>query len=146
LRLEKYPIVTDDDHLAYEFLSQGSKGTIKKVVLFQQIGENIYNLAFGDWDEIKQSINDRIRSSNDDVELVLATVASTVIDFLNYHPSAMIFAKGSTKSRNRLYQMSIVANLAEITELLEVFGNFEGNWEPFKRNKNYQAFLLIPKE
>jgi hypothetical protein len=146
LRLPKYPTVTDDEHLAYEFLSQGSKGTIKKVVLYQQIEENIYNLAFGDWDEIKQTINDRMRSNNDDRDMVLVTVASTVIDFLKYHPNSMIFAQGSTTSRTRLYQIEIIANLAEITNLFEVFGNFEGNWEPLERNKNYRAFLLSPKE
>ena len=47
MNLEKYSLVTDDKHITYEFLSQGSKGTIKKVVHYQEIGENVFNLAFG---------------------------------------------------------------------------------------------------
>ena len=46
MNLDKYSITSDDSRLTYEFLSEGPKGTIKKVVLYQEIGEGVYNLAF----------------------------------------------------------------------------------------------------
>lgn len=59
-----------------------------------------------------------MNTNNEDRQKVLATVADTVVDFLNNHRQAAIFAKGSTASRTRLYQMNILAYWKEITEAL----------------------------
>lgn len=143
--LDKYFAVSDHEHETYEFLSSGSKGTIKKVVQYQEIGSNVFNLAFGDWDEEEQKVKDRVRSNNDDRDKVLATVASTIIDFVKYHPGATIFAKGITAAKTRLYQMGISSNWHEISRLFEIEGFTEGYWEPFKQKKNYEAFVLKAK-
>lgn len=143
--LEKYSVVSDNDHMVYEFLSEGPKGTIKKVVFYQEIGKNIFNLAFGDWDEGSQKINDKIRSNNSDLEKVLATVASTVIDFMKYHPNAMVLAQGSTPARTRFYQMGILANWDEISQSFHLEGFFEGELESFDEGQNYEAFALKAK-
>jgi hypothetical protein len=145
MNLEKYSVVSDNDHTAYEFLSEGPKGTIKKVVFYQEIGKNIFNLAFGDWDEGGQKINDKIRSNNSGLRKVLATVASTVIDFMKYHPDAMILAQGSTPARTRLYQMGILAAWDEISQSFDLEGFSEGEWEPFEEGENYEAFALKAK-
>ncbi len=68
MHLDRYSVVTDDRHRTYEFLSEGPKGTIKKVVHYQQLNEHVFNLAFGDWDEVQQEIDDNIRSNNNDRE------------------------------------------------------------------------------
>ena len=39
---ERYSVVSDNDHLSYEFLSEGPKGTIKKVVFYQEINDNLF--------------------------------------------------------------------------------------------------------
>jgi hypothetical protein len=150
MNLEKYSITSDHHHLTYEFLSQGPNGTIKKVVQYQKIGEDVYNLALGDWDEANQKINTNVRSNNDDRDKVLTTVASTVIDFIKYYPAATIFAQGITPGKTRLYQMGINSNWREISLLFDVQGFFKeknsnGNWEPFEQRKNYQAFALKAK-
>ena len=142
MNLQKYSVGSDNNHLTYEFFSEGPKGTIKKVVLYQEIDENVFNLAFGDWNEVKQKIDDSVRSNNDDRDKVLATVGSSVIDFIRHHPQAIIFAKGITPGKTRLYQMGINTNWNEVAELFDVEGLNKGNWEPFEANKNYQAFTL----
>ena len=48
--MDKYAVVSDNDHEVYEFLSEGPNGTIKKVVYYQKIDGYTYNIAFGDWD------------------------------------------------------------------------------------------------
>ena len=72
--LESYPIVSDDYHESYEFLSEGPNGTIKKVVYYQRISASVFNLAFGDWNEDEQRINDKARTNNNDRTKVLATI------------------------------------------------------------------------
>lgn len=145
MNLDKYPIISDNEHLAYEFLSDGPNGTIKKVVFYQEIDVNVFNLAFGDWDETKQKIDDKARSNNDDRDKVLATVASTVIDFIKYYPEATVFAKGSTPGRTRLYQIGLFANWSEISQLFNVEGFINGDWHPVQKPMNYQAFLVKAK-
>jgi hypothetical protein len=145
MNLEKYSVVSDSGHITYEFLSEGPKGTIKKVVFYQKVEENVFNLAFGDWNEQTQKINDNARSNNKDMDKVLVTVASTVIDFIKHHPQAIILAEGFSPSRTRLYQIGIRANWQEIGKLFDIAGFREGQWEFFEKGRNYKAFSLKAK-
>lgn len=145
MQLERYSVIIDDDRKVYEFLSEGSRGTIKKVVHFQHIGSNLYNLAFGDWNEVEQKIDDITRSNNNDRDRVLATVASVVIDFMKHHSNAVLFAEGNIPSKTRLYQIGINNNWREIRELFAVQGFVNGEWEAFDQNRNYEAFALVAK-
>jgi hypothetical protein len=140
-----YPISSIGDRLSYEFFSEGPKGSIKKVVQYREFQPNIFNIAFGDWNETLQQIDDDSRSNNQDRDKVLKTVASTVLIFIRYHPDASMYLEGSTPSRTRLYQMGIANNFKEINELFNVNGFHKEAWEPFTTCKNYDAFFLSTK-
>lgn len=46
----KYLYKSEESLKIYEFISEGPKGTIHKMVEYSETGtENIYNLAFGDF-------------------------------------------------------------------------------------------------
>ena len=139
---EKYITLTDNKHILYEFLSEGPRGSILKVVFYNKLEENLYNLSFGDWNDFLQMSDDKVRSNNHDRDKILATVASTVIDFIKHHPNAIILIKGSTPSRTRLYQIGISANWMEINNLFYIYGFCKGNWEAFEKGKNYQQFII----
>lgn len=94
---------------------------IKKGVIYSQIGINLFNLGFGDWNEDLQELDDSSRSNNGDREKVLVTVAFTALDFTNTFPDAQISIEGSTLARTRLYQIGISDNLLEINENFEAF-------------------------
>lgn len=139
---DKYPVISSEDFTRFEFLSEGPQGTIKKVVRYQIVSAGFFNLAFGDWDEEKQTISDIARSNNDDRDKVLATVAFTVFEFIHHHSMTTIFVKGSTLSRTRLYQIGIKNNWLEISHFFSVKGFGADGWEVFNLAKNYDAFLL----
>lgn len=145
MNLEKYGVHSDSQHEKYEFLSEGPKGIVSKVVMYQKIDHNIYNLAFGDWDKSKQIFSDTARSNNNDRQKILATVAATVLDFTKHHPSATVFVKGSTPARTRLYQMGIASCYLEISQEFDLYGFTKGAWKPFENNRNYEAFFLVLK-
>jgi hypothetical protein len=145
MKLDKYPVISTNEHLTYEFLSEGPNGVIKKVVYFQEIDDDFFNLAFGDWNEGEHRIDDKARSNNNDRDKVIATVAFTVIDFMKYYPEARIIAKGSTPARTRLYQIGILANWHEISQLFIIEGFVNGVWLPVKKQRNYEAFLVRAK-
>lgn len=142
MTLEKYPVLTNIDHLTYEFISEGPRGAIKKIVMFQEVQENIFNLAFGDWDEVNQRIDDTTRSNNGDRDKVLATVAATVTEFINYYPDAIIVAEGVTAGKTRLYQIGIHKHWEEITQFFEIKGFRGGKWATFRSGENYETFAV----
>jgi len=48
----KYLYKTEDKFTIYEFVSQGQRGSVKKLVEYMETAtENVYNLGFGDYDE-----------------------------------------------------------------------------------------------
>lgn len=144
MNLDKYEVIANIDHKSYEFYSQGPRGSIKKLIIYTRLAQwtqNVFNLGFGDWDEKTQRLDDKAISNNNDRDKILATVASTVIDFTKLNPAAIIYAEGATPSRTRLYQMGIKAHWDEISKKFHVYGFRQGDWEAFQLGCNYEAFV-----
>lgn len=148
MQLETYSFIKRPASYYYEFFSDGPNGNFKKVVEFyklEEYEEEVYNLAFGDWDEKYHHIDDLAVTNNSDRDKVLATVAATVIEFMKDHPQAIILARGITMSRTRLYQMGIARLWDQISLQFEIQGNINSEWELFQKGVNYDAFLLKGK-
>jgi hypothetical protein len=145
----KYKYSASDTYLDFEFDSEGPRGKIRKIVRFSPenaSGVTYFNLGFGDLNSKTGKIDDLAISNNQDREKILATVAATVLEFSQHFPDVMIYAKGSTAARTRLYQIGISANWKEIESLLYVYGFEEDkSWQPFRKNVNYSAFLIKRK-
>lgn len=148
MNLNCYPCFANETHSAYEFTSYGTKGAVKKVVEYAWTGfDGVYNLAFGDFDESVNNINDLIVTNNGDCLKVLSTVAWTVREFMFWHPEELVFATGSTDSRTRLYRIGIASNLAEIQKEFVIFGSTKCDaWEEFIIGNDYISFLVGRKE
>jgi hypothetical protein len=141
----RYPVVVTDDLFTYEFFSEGPAGRIRKVISYDPIGENLYNLAFGDWNQQQKRADDSTRSNNGDRDKILYTVGYTTLGFLNLFPESHIFIQGSTPARTRLYQMRIAENIEIISEAFHVIGFIEEVWEAFRPRRNYESFLIKRK-
>ena len=64
-------------------------------------------------------------------------------DFLKNQPNAAVFAKGSTLSRTRLYQINILAYYEEIIKKsLNIYGYANEEWKEFEKGINFEAFIL----
>ena len=147
MKLPKYPLASSDRLMTFEFISEGSNGLIHKLVRFQPTNvKDVYNLAFGDKDNETEDIDDIVISNNGDSEKVLATVVATVYAFTDKYPKAWIYATGSTKARTRLYRMGINKFLSEVEGDFEVLGERNDDWENFKKNVEYEGFLVRKKK
>jgi hypothetical protein len=147
MNLEIYSFEKDIENLSYEFWGNGPNCKIKKIVRYESIdilSHHVYNLAFGDL--IENKLNDTAISNNNDRDKVLSTVAATAIHFTTLNPKAIIFAEGSTPVRTRLYQIEISSFYESITEIFELQGLRNGEWEMFRKNVNYSAFLAIRRK
>lgn len=148
MELHTYPLAKTRDLKSYSFWSTGPNGFVRKVIKFQLLNyeEQLYNLAFGDSTLDSDFIDDRSVSNNGDTHIILARVARAAYYFMTDHSGASVIATGSTVARTRLYQINISKFLTEISSNFVVKGYLNGNWELFKKNSNYEAFLLKQKE
>ena len=118
MKLERYPLKSVRSFTVFEFASEGPKGTIRKIIQFQQTTEPfLYNLAFGDKNiNIKTGkLDDLVISNNGDSEKVLATVIAALYIFFDAHPRVFVYASGSSISKTRLYRMGITKYYKEMT-------------------------------
>ena len=132
--------------MSFLFTSEGPKGKIEKLILFQatQI-KNVFNLAFGDINTLTKEIDDSIVSNNGDSEKVLIKVATAVFEFTERYRNCLIYLKGSTSSRTRLYQMGITKYWQEISKDFVVLAEIQGDWVKFEANLKCEAFLVSRK-
>ena len=146
MKLPRYELKAEKSLMVFEFLSEGPKGKIPKLVKYSETNlKDVYNLAFGDREPGTGDIDDTIVSNNNDSEKVLSTVVATLYAFTEKYPDSWIYATGSTKARNRLYRMGITKYITEIKKDFEVLGLRESLWHPFRKDVDYEAFMVIRK-
>jgi len=138
MKLDRYELKSDEQLTTFEFLSEGPKGKIEKIIQFSLVNQdNLYNLAFGDRNPITGDIDDRAVTDNDDSEKVLATVVAAVYAFCDRFPDIWIYATGSTAARTRLYRMGINKYYELVETDFEIFGQTRSEWERYVKGKDY---------
>lgn len=80
MHVDKYQLKSAEEFTRFEFISEGPKGAIRKLIEFQPTTDpETYNLAFGDKHPSTGGIDDLAVSDNGDTEKVLATVAAVLL-------------------------------------------------------------------
>ncbi len=147
MKFDRYELKAERTLMVFEFVSEGPRGQIAKLVQYTETNiKGVYNLGFGDKDEETGEIDDKAVTNNADSQKVLTTVAATAYAFTDKYPNSWIYATGSNKARTRLYRIGIANNLSEIQKDFEVYGLKEGNWEPFEKTVDYEAYLVRRKK
>ena len=125
------------------YIVEGKNGKIEKVIRYEKITDDVFNLGFGDKDPITGKINDKVVTNNGDTEKVLATVVSTVFTFTERNPNAYFYATGSNHVRNRLYRRGITKYLSEALDTFAIYGMLPNQeFGIFNPNTDYVGFLL----
>ncbi|NLR82306.1 DUF6934 family protein [Chitinophaga eiseniae] len=106
-------ISVSSNHSFFEFFSIGPNGVILKRITFAPTENgNIVSLAFGDID-INGKMDDCIISNNGDRDKILATVCQAILLYLEKYPNRIVYFRGSTIERTRLYRILINNNIKE---------------------------------
>ena len=147
MNTEIYEYAIDNNNLFYGFYSIGEKGIISKVVVFQKVSRNHFNLAFGDYDELKDEISDTSITNNGDTIKVLGTVIEIILIFFKSYPYAILDITGSTPIRMKLYQKIIRDNKTKIETDFSILAFKEDDYEPQLPDfsQEYQAFQITKK-
>jgi hypothetical protein len=146
MKQPKYPLKAEHDLTIFQFVSEGPKGGIPKLIEFTETNLNgFFNLAFGDKDETTGKLNDKAVTNNNDTEKVLATVVAAVYAFTDKYPDAWVYATGSTAARTRLYRMGITKYLQEVESDFHIFGELDNEWHQFDKNIDFDGFVVKRK-
>jgi len=99
----------------------------------------------------KYFLNDSTITNNGDRNIILATVAKSVYLFTEKYPNKLVFFKGSTVGRTRLYRRAISINLQELSETFTIFGAIKNEFDnvtsvAFKPNEDFFGFIIKRKE
>ncbi|MCF2489907.1 DUF6934 family protein [Dyadobacter sp. CY347] len=153
---------------AFQFYSKGNHNMLIAIVKLPN-SDNEYNLGFGVWNGETNMIDDKISVNNGDRDQILATVGKTALEYINNHPEIRLLATGSVSKkegsdefemrlRTRLYQMGINQHYDYLVQRYNIEGfkavknqkgeiegdwpNWKGEWVPFTKGTNYDAFSL----
>lgn len=147
MHLDRYKLLSQESLMVFEFISIGYKGSVTKIIQYNPTEiKNIYNLGFGDKDIKTGLIDDLSITDNGDSQKVLATVAFSIYLFTEAYTDASVYAIGSTKARTRLYRIGITNQLETIEKDFNVYGLINTVWRKFKKDINYEAFLVQRKK
>ncbi len=146
MRLDRYELKAGQNFTTFEFLSEGTRGEIYKIIQFQKMNlPNLYNLAFGDRNKDTGQFDDKVVTDNGDSEKVLATVVSAIYAFVDIYPEAWVYATGSSSSRTRLYRMGINKYFNVVKTDFVTMGEIRNEWEEYVVGREYQAFAVKRK-
>lgn len=142
IREEAYPFLSIAKDRYFKFDSIGTKGTIRKVIMFQDTKyPNRYNLAFGDI--INDGLDDLVKSGNNDVYFIFNTIVNAVHYFLDKHPNSQIEFSGSDEKRHRFYAIILKRYYSEAIEVFDILGMIDDETtEPINFDKFYGRFLI----
>lgn len=144
---DRYEVRVELNATVYKFISEGPRGNVEKIVCYTKTRRpNIYNLGFGDYNELINGFDDKVVTNNGDSQKVLATVAKSLFTFTDRYPNAAVIASGSTLARTRLYRMGITNNLLLIENDFHVYGWKDNEFVKFEKNGPYEAFLVKRKK
>jgi hypothetical protein len=143
-----YALSRDDAALCFDFESINDRRIIHKRVLYSPtIIPDLYNLALGDV-EINNTLNDTVRSGNEDRNEIIATVVQTLLIFFQSYPHRAVYFEGSDPEgvRTRLYRAVISRELDNTRESFDIYGMYDDqSVEFFERYKPYVAFIIRRK-
>ena len=142
MHVDKYQLKAEEELTRFEFISEGPRGTFRKLIEFQgTFDPDVFNLAFGDKHSVTGSLDDLAVTDNGDTEKVLATVVAAVYTFLTQHPTAYVYAQGSTSARTRLYRMGINRFYEEMRQDFFLYGRIGEDFLDFEPDQEYEGFL-----
>lgn len=144
MKFDKYDTININSQV-FTFVSTGIYGDIEKIVIYEEIAEEIYNLGFGDRVIGQFDFDDIITTNNGDGYKVIATVISTIPLFFQKFPLCAVLFQGSDSRRTRIYQRIITKHQSEFEDEFVILGGKSGDYELFDKQEVYDSFLIFYK-
>jgi hypothetical protein len=140
---DSYEFLTTARKTRYIFESEGNQGKIIKIVIFTPLEKGEWNLGFGDLRE--GIIDDSIVSNNQDVFMVMKTIAKIIFVFFQEYPNSIIVIKPVDEKRKRLYNAIFQRHFKDIDPDFNIIGLLENKKNSYSSQINYDSFEISLK-
>jgi hypothetical protein len=140
---ESYPLNIETSETVFKFDSIGTKGIIKKIICFENAGDDYWNLGFGD--ETENDWSDVNISNNGDIFKVMETVAQATLIFSNRFPERIIVINPVDFKRKRLYNSIFRRRNVEISALFTIYASLNDDFFEYRAKIEFDFFLLVKK-
>ncbi|MCC6723799.1 MAG: hypothetical protein IT258_04775 [Saprospiraceae bacterium] len=140
---EHYTLERLTPYNAYRFESIGVRGVIQKFVIFEEMENGNFNLAFGDI--IDGRTVDNVVTNNHDAEKTISTVVKAVHLFFKDNPSAKIEFDAVDERRIKLYNWIFSRRYLEIIGEFDVYGFIDVKKERYSPSSFYTKFEVSLK-
>ncbi len=146
-RLQACPIEYSEDKLQYRFISKGAENDIVKLVVYEYVEDDRWNLAFGDANADESDFDDTVISNNQDMRRVIQTIFATGLVFSAAYPERKIYIEPVDRKRKLLYNRVFQEKQVAIEEFYTIEGIFltEDKQEKYEAHTIYEGFLLTKK-
>ena len=141
---DAYEYFSLKDDILYGFMSEGTKGTIIKIIIFTPTEDGKWNLAFGDWQN--KDVDDKVMSNNQDVVRVIGTVAKVTYKFFENYPDAVLIIDPVDEKRKKLYNIVFQRHFETIKKdfkIVGILGEKSSNYSPKKRYDSFELSLKL---
>lgn len=136
-----YPF-KEEQPLVYSFISKGVKGEVEKIIRYDWLEDDIYNLGFGDKIKGTNYVDDLVVTDNGDIRLVFTTVIRTLPLFFEKYPDHRVYFTGSDSKRINVYNYIIDKHIDRLADEYEFLGQQGKEFEPYQSNKKYEGFVI----
>ena len=140
---DAYEYFSLKDDILYGFMSEGTKGTIVKVIIFTLLDNGKWNLAFGDWQN--KDVDDKVMSNNQDVVKVIGTVAKVTYNFFENYPDAILIIDPVDEKRKKLYNIVFQRHFETIKKDFKIIALLGKRRRIYSPNRMYDRFELLLK-
>lgn len=141
---ESYPLITDEKREVFIFESVGPKGRVRKIVIFDQIRADLWNLGFGDL--LEQGWDDAVITNNGDLVRVISSVAQATYKFSEKWPERKILISPVDEKRKQLYNTIFKRRYHEIMAIFEIKGLQGKKLQNYDPHTYFDLFLLSRKK
>ncbi|MCW3107313.1 MAG: hypothetical protein JWQ09_1819 [Segetibacter sp.] len=140
-----YNFTTGEYGDKFTFTSTGSKGNVRKAVIFEMEEDGLYSIVMGDLTD-KDNLLSFKPTGNSDAKKVLATVADIIEFFIQQKPKAIVFMTGTSQRLTNLYKELLLQEINLPEGYIKEGVKADNTCEPIDPNKDYEGFFVFRKE
>ncbi len=121
----------------------GPKGIIVKIIRFDYLENDRWNLGFGDFR--RGELDDFTTSNNQDLVKIINTIAQSVYIFMETNPGQIVEIKPADEKRKQLFNRIFARRWPEIESFFLVLGIVDGQREAYSPDGFYDSFEVSSK-
>jgi len=125
---------------AFLFKSEGPNGIFDKGIIFQEEGDNVFNLTL--IEKRNGELRDDVTSNNQDFVKIFSTVVKAILIFTEQNKNAIVEMRATDAKRLRVYNALIQRYYHHFQNELTILGVKNDKKTAFQLSESYDWFVI----